>query len=72
MYDDFTISLKAARINAELTVERASEEIGVSKQTILNWEMGKTDPSISQFKKMSDLYRIPLTHLRAPIKSQSI
>lgn len=72
MYDDFLISLKAARINAELTVERASEEIGVSKQTLLNWEMDKTEPSINQFKRLSDLYKIPLTRLRAPIKSQPI
>lgn len=71
MYDDFTISIKAARINAELTLEDVSERIGVSKQTIQNWEMGRTEPNLSIFRRLSELYKVPFDRLRAPIKSTS-
>ena len=37
------ITLKAARVNAELTLDEAAERIGKSKQTIVNWENGKAE-----------------------------
>lgn len=72
MFDDFTLSLEAARVNAELTQDQASTEIGVTKQTLLNWEKGNTEPNVSQFRKMSEIYKIPLDRLRMPIKSNLI
>ena len=36
------ITLKAARVNAELTLEDVAEIMGKSKQSIENWESGKT------------------------------
>ena len=36
------ITLKAARVNAELTLDEAAERSGKSKQSIENWETGKT------------------------------
>ena len=32
--------MKNARISAQLTQEQAAEELGVSRQTISNWETG--------------------------------
>ena len=32
------ITLKAARVNAGLTILQAAEKIGVGKDTIINWE----------------------------------
>jgi DNA-binding XRE family transcriptional regulator len=37
------ITLKAARVNADMTQDEATERIGKSKQTIVNWETGKTE-----------------------------
>lgn len=50
------ITLKAARINAGFTQDNAAKEIGVSSDTIRNWETGKTFPNIEQVKKILNLY----------------
>ncbi|MDD6024310.1 MAG: helix-turn-helix transcriptional regulator [Oscillospiraceae bacterium] len=54
------IKLKNARLSAKLTQEQAAEALGVSRQTISNWETGKTYPDIVRVVKMSDLYHISL------------
>lgn len=41
MENNFKISLKAARVNQNLTQEEVAEKIKVSKHTIMNWEKGK-------------------------------
>lgn len=52
--------IKNARIEAKLTQEQVAEVLGVSRQTISNWENGKTYPDIVSVIKMSDLYQISL------------
>ena len=42
---EFRISLRAARINAELTQKQVAKLMGRNKQTIVNWESGKTEIS---------------------------
>ena len=42
--EHLTISLKAARVNARLKATDVAHHFGVTKQTILNWEAGKTVP----------------------------
>ncbi len=54
------ITPAAARVNAGLTQEEAAKLIGVSKQTINNWESGKTIPGTDKAQVMADLYRMPL------------
>ena len=48
---EFKISLRAARINAELTQEQAAKLMGRNKQTIVNWESGKTEISFGDVKQ---------------------
>ncbi|MCD7844141.1 MAG: helix-turn-helix domain-containing protein [Clostridiales bacterium] len=60
---DIGLKIKNARINANLTQEQVAEAIGVSRQTISNWENEKTYPDIISVVKMSDLYNISLDHL---------
>ncbi|MBQ7874839.1 MAG: helix-turn-helix domain-containing protein [Oscillospiraceae bacterium] len=60
---DIGEKLKVARIAANLTQDQASEAIGVSRQTISNWENEKTYPDIISVIKMSDLYCISLDRL---------
>lgn len=54
------ISLKTARMSAGLTLEEVSGKLKVSTVTIKNWENGKTQPRISDAKKLSKLYNIAL------------
>lgn len=63
------ISLAAARVNAELTQEEVAHEMHVSKQTVLSWEKGNSEPSISQARRLSDLYKMPLEFISLPEKS---
>ena len=58
--DIMQISLKAARVNAELTQEEAAKLIGRTKQTIVNWELGVTEIKFRDLVTLSKLYNIPL------------
>lgn len=55
--------IKEARLNVGLTQEQAAEKIMVSRQTISNWENGKSLPDITSILTMSDLYQISLDEL---------
>ena len=55
--------IKAARVSAGLTQEQAAQALAVSRQTISNWENGKTYPDIVSVVRMSDLYSISLDRL---------
>lgn len=55
--------IKEARLKIELTQEQVAEELGVSRQTISNWETGKSYPDIVSVIKMSDLYNVSLDYL---------
>lgn len=55
--------LKQARNEAAMTQEQAAESLGVSRQTVSNWENGKTFPDIISVIKMSDLYSVSLDRL---------
>lgn len=60
------ISLAAARVNARLTQSDVAQHMKVSKQTIVNWENGKTEPTINQAKALSELYSMPLDYIFLP------
>ena len=55
--------LKEARMRTEYTQEQVSEAIGVSRQTISNWENEKSYPDIVSVIKLSDLYDVSLDYL---------
>ena len=55
--------IQRARLEAKLTQEQVAEALGVSRQTISNWENEKTYPDIISVIKMSDLYAVSLDHL---------
>lgn len=55
--------IKRARNEAKLTQEQAAEALGVSRQTVSNWENGKSYPDIISVIKMSDLYSVSLDRL---------
>lgn len=55
--------LKNSRSKAGLTQEAIAEKIGVSRQTISNWENNKSYPDIVSLINLSDLYSISLDEL---------
>ena len=55
--------IKNARNQSGLTQEQAAEALGVSRQTVSNWETGKSYPDIVSVIRMSDLYDVSLDHL---------
>ena len=60
---EISIKMKEARIHSGLTQEQVAERIMVSRQTISNWENGKSLPDIVSIIKISDLYQISLDDL---------
>ena len=50
------IQLKAARVNANLTQEAVAKELGISKNSIVNYESYKSKPSVDLAKKFAKLY----------------
>ena len=55
--------IKNAREENKLTQTQASESLMVTRQTISNWENGKSLPDILSVIRMSELYQISLDEL---------
>lgn len=55
--------LKSARNANGLTQEQVAEEIGVSRQSVSNWENCRSYPDIVSVIKLSDLYSVSLDEL---------
>lgn len=55
--------LKSARKKCGLTQEKAAEAVGVSRQTISNWENEKSYPDIVSVIRLSSLYFVSLDEL---------
>lgn len=52
------ISLKAARVNANLSQQDAADRIGVAVSTLRNWEAGKTYPTKPKIDRLCEVYGI--------------
>ena len=55
--------LKQARTDKNLTQEEVAEKVGVSRQTVYNWEQGKSYPDIASVMIISDICGISLDSL---------
>ena len=55
--------IKNARIQKGYTQEQVAEKLLVSRQTVSNWENGKSLPDIISIIRMSDLYELSLDEL---------
>ena len=63
------ISLEAVRVNAKMTQKEWASRLGVSNSTVVNWEKGNTEPSLSQLREMSRLSGVPMDFMFVPDKS---
>lgn len=66
------IYIDAVRTNAKMSQREWANALGVSVETIVNWEKGKSEPRWSHLKKMSELSGIPVDYIFVPIESNNI
>lgn len=57
------ITLKAARVSKDLTQKDAAKLIGITVETLANYEKGKTYPDIPILKKIEDTYDVRYNQL---------
>ena len=58
-------NLKDMRIRNKYNQEDIAEQLGVTKQTISNWEKGKRTPDIDSLIKLANIYQVTLDSLAA-------
>lgn len=58
-----SITLKAARVNKNLTQKQAGELIGVSPETIGSWETGKRSPNLDKIPAILKTYEVSFDDL---------
>lgn len=56
-------NLKDIRIKNKYNQEDIAEQLGVTKQTISNWEKGKRTPDINHLIKLANIYQVTLDSL---------
>lgn len=56
---EFWITLEAARVNARLTQAEAAKKLGISRQTLINWESPDHKPKEREILAAAALYKIP-------------
>lgn len=60
------ITMTAARVNAGLTQKEFALKCGVSESTVLNWENGRSFPSVRKLPLLEKAYGIPLDNVKIP------
>lgn len=63
MMADIQISLKAARINAGMTLIEAAKSIGIGKDTLLKWEKRPELVNPLFQSKISEAYNFPIDNI---------
>ncbi len=63
MADNFIMSLKQARELKKMTQEAAAKELGISVDTLGNYERGKSYPDIPVLRRIEKLYGVPYNRL---------
>ena len=51
------------RKNHKLNQEELAEKLGITRQTISNWELNETSPDLKQASKLCDIFNISLDEL---------
>lgn len=52
------MSLRAARVNAGLTLEDVSKETGISKPTLINYELHPGEIKVKTLRALCNLYKV--------------
>lgn len=54
------VTLPVARKIANLTQKELATICGVSESTVINWEKGRSEPTVTQAQQISEVTGIPL------------
>ena len=57
------ITLKSARVNKGITQAKAAELIGITVDTLSNYERGKSFPDVPIIKRIEEVYGVPYNDL---------
>ena len=57
------ISLRAARVNVNLTQKEVAEKLGFHQQTIAKYEKDSTKIPMDLLRQLSELYKVKLDHI---------
>lgn len=61
MFNESTkLKLKACRAQAGFTQKEVAEFMGSSEKSVVDWETGKSSPTMSKGQRLSELYEIPV------------
>ena len=63
MAEELKIYLDAVRVNAGSSINEWADILDVSRDTVSNWESGKTQPKLEKLKTMSKLSGIPVDYI---------
>ena len=63
------ITLKAARLNKGYDQNEAAKLIGISPDTLSNYERGKTFPDIPTLKKIEEVYNVKYDDINFLLKN---
>lgn len=63
---DFKITMESARVNAHLTQKQLAKKCKVSESTVINWEKGRSIPSLRKLPLLEKAYGIPLDYVKIP------
>lgn len=66
------ITLKAARVNAGMTIQEAADKIGIKRGTLANWEDVRIiNPIKTIYKdKIAEIYKITIDDIKWPNEEQ--
>ncbi len=57
------MTLKSARVNKGLTQAQAAERIGVTVDTLSNYERGRSFPDVPIIQRIETVYEVPYSEL---------
>jgi transcriptional regulator with XRE-family HTH domain len=66
------MTLKAARVNAQLTLEDVSAIMQVSISTLSNWENNRTGIGARELRSICKLYRVDPADIFLPDNSNAV
>lgn len=58
------ISIKAARVNKEMTQKEAANKLGIDRKTLASWEKQTTMPSADKIALLCSLYEVDYDNIR--------
>lgn len=61
------LTMKAARVLADIRLMDAAKALNVSRTTMMHWEKGDSYPNALQFSRMCSLYGVSMDDIFLPV-----